>query len=417
MPQRAVLIAPNYSANPTENPEETGLAGARPEWATMSAVELGETARPLFRQYGEGVLLVDDRAGGMALGMDDGWITVPGGKDARVYVGSLANIGWCPLIVGGPLDTLAAFDLYHRLVGVPYHRSPGASGLGLLQKNHPRSAGKTAPVVWETPGPHENVKRPAFELPYFPTDWHRTDLVDGEKPAPFLVGVDKRRAGLGTLGVMRVARFALRHTPNKRTFDPTQAGWWLVKVPPWNWRRMPDPAGYGPDTQGDGIRWLSTPTIELLNWLAEIGLSQGIRGQDILDSWTSNACRLWERDAKQLETAWQSAYTLAGNAQGYPERPAVLEAVSATYREIPGMWAGANSWCKRPDWFGAHTATGRANMWRAVYKHGKETGVWPVKVDGDKWWFPADHAQGGRTNLKLGNALGEWRLDGFEENP
>jgi hypothetical protein len=89
-------------------------------------------------------------------------------------------------------------------------------------------------------------------MQYYPEDWRRDD------PARFRHGYDRRRSGLAAMGVVQVARYALRHT-RKRTFDPKLAGWWLVEIPPWNIPWMPNPAGYctkhpgaAPDTPVSG---------------------------------------------------------------------------------------------------------------------------------------------------------------------
>lgn len=370
-----------------------------------------------------GVVLVD-KAAAAALHIEKPWTTYAG--NPRVYLGVLDDMDAdaCPLLhEGWHQDTAAAFELFHELLGVPWHRSGGVAGLELLQSLYPK--GKTKPLQWESGQPER-----AEELSYFPDDWARKP--DGK----FVHGYDKRRAGLAALNTVEVARMELRHLP-KKTFDPGMAGWWLIEAPEWQDARMPDPIGYGPRQAGGHRVWVTTPTMVLLDELAEAGVSQGARY--VFDAWVAPKSRIFLRWADRVEKAIQRAEQLM--ALKDPERltlapngdlpkvalatdaERVRDALSGVYRETHGMFTAATSWVKRHDWYAAGVAMNRANMWRSAWAIGQKTGRWPVRVDGDKWWYASDsedgeaaaptYREGEKTKgIVLGNSLGTWRHQG-----
>jgi hypothetical protein len=398
--RKAVLITPEYTLlsgkDIARTPADTYAAGP---------VALAERVAPLFRE--EGVVLVDAE-GARRLKLDSSWLTVDG--NPRVYLGVLDDQD-NPLIRSHwHQDTVASFALFHELLGVAFHRSPGVAGLSLLQHMHPK--GKTKPIVWESDQPKD-----AYEAQYFPEDWRRDD------PARFRHGYDRRRSGLAAMGVVQVARYALRHT-RKRAFDPKLAGWWLAEIPPWNIPWMPDPAGYCMHGRHPHscLRWLTSPTIELLNELALQGVSEGVRF--IHDSWVADRSRLFYEWSGTIETAHNKAEAMMNgrDSAGFPVAQAldaerVRDALKQVYRETAGMFAGADSWVKRPDWYAAKVAVERSNAWRKVWNavKGQREPRYPTRVDGDKWWFASDAEDGAAAappGLTIGTALGEWRLDG-----
>jgi hypothetical protein len=404
--RKAVLITPEYTllsgTDIARTPADTYAAGP---------VALAERVAPLFR--GEGVLLVDAE-GARRLKLAETWQTVETTHGPRVYLGVIDQQD-TPLIRSEwHQDTVASFEMFHELLGVPFHRSGGVAGLTLLQHLHPK--GRTKPIVWQTDGPPD-----AYEMQYYPEDWRRDD------PARFRHGYDRRRSGLAAMGVVHVARYALRHT-RKRTFDPKLAGWWLVEIPPWNIPWMPNPAGYCTKHPGAApdhpcIRWVTSPTIELLNELALQGKSEGVRF--VHDSWVGERSRLFYGWAAAIETAYNKAEAKMDgrDSAGFPlgealDAERVRDALKDVYRETPGMFANPDAgWIRRSDWFAAKVAVERSNAWRAVWNAigGQREPRYPTRVDGDKWWFASDAEDGAAAvppGLKIGNALGEWRLDG-----
>lgn len=397
---RTVLVTPDF----------TLLSGSQVRRTPPDAFAGGPAAlvariAPMFSR--EGVVLVDYDAA-RKLGLAESWQTFDG--DPRVYLG-VVNEHTDPLVRSGwSQDTVASHDMFHELVGVAFHRSPGVTGLSLLQKLYPK--GKSKPIAWQTDGPTD-----AYELQYYPLDFRRDD------PARFRHGYDRRRSGLAAMGVVQVARYALRHR-KVRTFDARLAGWWKVEIPPWNEPRMPNPAGYcahGPHPHAC-LRWLTTPTIELLEELAQQGLSEGVR--HIHDAWVADRSRLFFDWSNALETAHNHAegWMNGRDGNGYPlpealDAERVRDAIKAVYRETPGMFAGTGSWVARPDWFAAKVAVERCNAWRAVWRAmnlpALRESSWPTRVDGDKWWFPSDREDAvGASPVRIGPQLGEWRHEG-----
>lgn len=404
---RAVLVTPDYTVLDGTKAVPTPLDA----WVNGPEQMARRIGAKQFDRKGEGVVLVDGDAA-RRLGVTDSWQTYDGSP--RIYLGSIDAIDWCPLIHREwPQDTAGAFRLFHDRVGVAYHRSPGVTGLSLLQHLNPK--GKAKPIAWESPQPAG-----AAEHQWYPEDWR------GSWGTRYAHGYDKRRAGLAAMTTVRPARYALRHT-GRMTFDPSYAGWWKIEVPAWNYALMPDPAGYcnQHDHQLDGVcvRWVTTPTMELLDQLAAEGVTEGARF--VLDSWTSPRSTFTVGWAEHVERVYRDLQVLAGGQgdaetctalPGDAER--VLEALSAVYRETPGMFAGARSWVKRLDWYAAHVAVNRANLWRAAWKIGQQEDRWPIRFDGDKVWYPSDDPDGTAARpagLTLGNRLGEYRHDGTAE--
>lgn len=408
MHRRALLITPEYTLLASGRPGETPDIAGTPEGSLSAGpAALAERVAKLFK--GHGVVLLRQDAADM-LGLDAGWATY--GTTPKVYIGRLDRIA-----PGEPLhfpnylmDTVTTFALFDGLLGAPFHRSAGVAGLTLLTSLYPK--GKTKRVDWESGGPAD-----AYELAYNPRDWR------GDQPGAYRHSYDKRRSGLGTLNVLEVARTALVHRPDQKTFDSADAGWWYCSVPAWNDARMPNPAGYGEGS----TRWLSAPTIKLLNELADQGRSEGVRY--IHGAWTAPKSRLFVGWAELVEAAYQKADKMAKSTDpdGTPsalgqDAERVREGIKAVYREMPGMFAAADSWVQRPDWYAAKVALERANAWRAADQVGRMTGRWPVAVDGDKWTYASDErsaelsaptwtaTDGAVRGLVIGDRLGQWRV-------
>ena len=408
-----VLITPAFTLLSGDRGTVDGALTPADTWSVGPDALAARVAR-LFT--GEGVILVDAAAAD-TLNVTDTWTTYEAGN-VRAYLGRLDTLtAECDLVAGAwHQDTVAQFDLFHRLTGVAYHRSPGVAGLSLLQHLNPRQKGRKQ-IVWDSQNPGDV----ASEAPYFPGHWQATP-----PRGAFLHAYDKRRSGLAAMNVLQVARYSLKRHPGKRVYDRSLAGWWLAEVPAWNDPRMPDPAGYGETvTVGNGrvARWLTGPTIDLLNDLAEQGVSAGVT--DIHDAYLSERARIFLPWADRVEQAFQQADTLAAN--GSTQAAVVAETIKGVYRETAGMFVGANSWVRRSDWFGAKVAMERANGWRTAWKVGNKLDRWPVMVDGDAWWYADDREDGAaaapvwtdeagkQQGMVLGTKLGHWRHHGTRE--
>lgn len=413
--RKTVVITPTYTVLDPMHYAETPA-----DALGLDAASLVARVSKLFT--GEGVILLDAQMAKSA-GVTQSWTTYAG--DPRVYLGRLDDLDGCPLINPScDLDTAGSFALFHELMGVAYHRSPGVAGLSLLQHLYPR--GKTKPVVWESPQPAG-----ADETRYFPSDWHGQPAADDR----WLYGYDRRRAGLAALQTVEVARYGLKHYPGQQTFRADMAGWWLCEVPTWNDPRMPNPAGYGDEIpHRRAVRWLTTPTINLLQELADQGLSEGV--QHVHGAWLAPKSRLFAKWVKVVEGAYQQTGQIMRTPDdrqrwlGEDQDAArVREAIKQAYRETAGMFTGATSWVKRHDWWCSAEAMNRATMWRTAWAVGQQTGRWPTRVDGDKWWYGSSaddpiasaptwtDSAGQIRGIVLGDRLGMWRHDGTKEIP
>lgn len=430
MRYQAILVTPAFTILDPDRAIADPERQAFPTPTDAYAAGVDGLAEKLARFFDtEGVVLVDG-PGARALRMSEGWTTVETKSGPRVYVGNLDKLGDAPLspVFRSPVDTLGAFTAFHKLTGVAWHRSSGVAGLSLLQQMHP--LGKSKPIVWKTDGPDG-----ANEVAYNPASWRR-ESADGASGA-WIHGMDRRKAGLASFTTLEVARYGLRHQPGKKTYskDERLAGWLYAAIPVWNDPRMPDPAGpcykHGVHRPGQPCtRWITHITADLLNELADEGVSEGVRF--VRDAWLAPRSKVFANWAAKISRALVDAERAAMvvDQDGYPTSIAqdmdrAYDAVKAMYSETAGMLTGANSWVKRHDWYSAHVAMNRANPWRRAWEVGKQTGHWPVMVDGDKWWYRTDIEDGekfaeqlswdtpeGRRGIVLGEQLGKWRHDG-----
>jgi len=285
----------------------------------------------------------------------------------------------CPLVEGIGNEA-KAFAAWHQLTGKAYHGTPGMAGLSVLKHTVRTGKGKTPPA-WKPAvvGPDE-----AYEADYYPDHWR------GDESAPWMHGHDLNRAYVAAAMGVEVSPWALRHT-GRIAFDARRAGWWQVELAPWNDPRIPDPAGYEIDYDradpGDRqlVRWVTTPTLALLESLTEQGLYGGAR---ILDSWTGPAVRGVLRGwAETMRDAYAAplADTLPGDVAA-----AVRLTVKMAGRETLGLLARAENWAYRPDWWYAVVAQARCNLWRKLWTIGTSEGRWPALIDVDNVWYGAD---------------------------
>jgi hypothetical protein len=168
----------------------------------------------------------------------------------------------------------------------------------------------------------------------------------------------------------------------KRAFDATKAGWWLADIAPWPLLDVcPDPAG--PNRRGRKLRWVTTPTLALLD---ELGKENWHGGFTIVDSWTGPGRRALTPWAERLRDAWAAAWALPDPC----DRERVTDAIKAGGNAAIGLLAnkGMRS-VYRPDW--AHTvrALARANGFRRVWKEGR-LGRWPVLIETDAIHYDHD---------------------------
>jgi hypothetical protein len=312
--------------------------------------------------------------------------------DARgLYVGFPL---WGPL---SPVDTIASMVLWHRVTGSAWVGNPGIAGTQILKALAPqrKEGTRKIPPTWKPRTRNAlgvalayGPDGPAKETDLLLRHWHH------DQAGQFVHGYDANRAYIAALMVLEVSPLALRHT-GRVAFDRRLAGWWKIELPhqsgrlAWALPHMPHPAGY---LLGDPVeRWVTTPTLALLEQLTDEGVFGGVR---ILDSWLGAAKDTVTRPfAERLRDAYMMYG--AGTKDAVPGADSrdvyrVRLALKLAGRQVPGLWDHAANWIHRPDWWHALVAMDRANRWRLMWREGKTSGRWPVAVDHDTMYYVSD---------------------------
>jgi hypothetical protein len=364
--------------------ELTGQSGVRDYPALDRARDLGWTVHGLGR-----------------------WATFYGKGRPSVYLGVADAIdpAWSALWAPWPPDTIHALRVWHELTGSAYHHSPGAAGVAVLMA----AGARGHRVAWKAEaGPDRDG---AAELRWEPTQWSAPP-----PPGTSLYGYDKTAAGLAAITTTLVARRPLEHHPRLIHFDRKLAGWWRIEIPAWNLgHQMPHPAGYYVRGQVPGrdelVRWVTSPTLDLLWGLADQGLCDRPR---IIDAWTAPATDLMRDWGRVLSRTRRHARLLA--SAGDMDAAAVAEGIGEAASQATGMIGSPTSArVYRRDWHHALGAMQRCNVWRAGWAVGCATGSWPVRVDGDKLVLPLADPPAGLRYDQSGSTVGAWRLEHTEK--
>jgi hypothetical protein len=315
------------------------------------------------------------------------------------------GLDFAPIMDGAPTDVSAALATWDKMTGQVWRGSAGDAGNAILRTMTYKEKHKQVPGDWWA---WDGPEGEPIEVPYLKHQWFRH--VD----VPEVYGYDRVRAYLAAMTCTQVAAKPLVH--DKRTaFDPKRSGWWLVELGHWDFELcMPDPAGYGEGIEGaPRVRWLTTPTVQLLHDLAKGGFYQF----SILDSWTAPATPLIKNYAAELRRVWLGAREIED-----PEVQRLIRAgVKGAYRVGHGYMRSRQSKVQRPDWAAAITAMSRSNLFRRLWTlwAGPDemfTGPMPVfiytddvyyahRIDPPGWqiW------DGQREDLDDVTELGHWR--------
>lgn len=257
-----------------------------------------------------------------------------------------------PLIDANPVLTARNFAQWTDVTGTPWVGTPGMTGNGLLIDGWPLLNPKAGQPRWHASGvwaptagaadvqwPYGNI-----EQALTPRQWQRDYKGN-------LHGYDLNKAYLSAYKVVELAGDALEHRKHQE-FDRKRGGIWRVELSPWTYGHLlPDPAGYAPELD-DGTRWLTTPTLTLLDDLERRGDYGGFA---VRESWTSPARRITRKWADLIDD-------IAGAA-----RDPLSYAAKQVYKQTYGMWARRTR-VYRPDWHYSIIAMNRANLWRKMDK-------------------------------------------------
>lgn len=315
------------------------------------------------------------------------------GDDRAVWVADLEGMEpgsrTTPLVGADPLTTSLQWHQWSTLTGRPWIGSPGMTGNDLLMRAWHRGA---APR-WQDRD-YSRITGPC-ERAYSPLTWHSGH--DGP-----VIGYDANKAYLAAYQGAELAADGLEHTVRPE-FSPALGGFWRVEIEPWADKRLPDPAGYGHVLE-DGTRWLTTPTLALVDDLAQRGLHGGY---SVLEAYTAPARRITRTWAERLRDIIADT---SGTDVDYLAR-----AAGRVYKATWGMWARTGGLIQRQDWHYTILATARATLWRKLERYGREEDRWPVRIETDAVFYPSDgrpwpdQAPAAMTLDPTGRKLGAWK--------
>jgi len=278
---------------------------------------------------------------------------------------------------------LGALLAYARAVGTPYYRSPGRTGIDLLQELGKRGADAKREYPERLPPPAGQADT-VTEL-----SWLRT-LSPAERGKAYLHSYDKNAQWLSAAGVVELGLSGIeerRDPTGTLPFDKKLPGYWLARI------------------AGAEERWACTPTVA---WALERGQAVTITEAYV---WTthSRAMETWYERLRGARTALYADTTPAGRL--------ALGALKYTYAlTISGF---NSSWHKekrsplyRPDWRHLVIAQANANMSRALHKMDRD-GYTPVAVHKDAVYLVSDEpdpVQACPPSVTLGTGLGHFKV-------
>lgn len=163
-----------------------------------------------------------------------------------------------------------------------------------------------------------------------------------------VITLDATAAYVTAASSVDVAHGALEHT-GRRDFDPKRPGYWLIDAHPWQGSWMWSPLGTAKHPERV---WVTTPTVQLLAHLTEVGYWPEVH---VRDSWTSGArCRL---------RGWAERI-MADRCAAIGDDDRYVEVKTGYSQAVTLMAMDKKSLCFRPDWAQHIRAQHAANMWR-----------------------------------------------------
>lgn len=308
---------------------------------------------------------------------------------------------------------------FHNISGHAYHASPGVMGTILLKALYPNNT-----VTWHAQYPDavRDIWRTLTRTDYTFTHQPQADMLTAHQAhgrnGVYVHLYDTNRAYLAGASVAQFARGTLAHTGPTAPFDRNHAGIWRVVVPTWNHRNLPHPMGTN-RRPGDDV-WVTTPTLELVEQLADEGLIEFPR---ILDSYTApptrnakgqkipQTTRLLREWATKIDTFIQRCDL----EQLDLEREKLTRAFKGLYREsVNGLWKTSKSQIFREDLYFTTDAMAGANLFRKVHLTQKAGGPVPIHIgDVDGVHFvsgKADPFEDPLNRFRIGDRLGQFSV-------
>lgn len=287
--------------------------------------------------------------------------------------------GWSPGRISANLRT------YRDLIG-PWYANAGTSGVALMRELGERPSTRTRRPRWLLPVDQYMTLRDELDLPGgVSMMWH-----PGSRAVP-LTGHrwDVRAAYLAAAQAATLATDAPEHSAGPRPFDPGRAGRWRVRltethlIPHMSGTAANDvigpPLWHHRAERDDGTLWLTTPVVEELHRL-------GV-GVEVLDSVTAPGARHLRAWA---ETIRDALYTAIGE-----QLPAeIIASIKFTYKWAVGLINKPGRRVYRPDWHATIVDLARVLLYRKLTAVWRMTGHWPIAVDTDSVWYPAEVVDG-----------------------
>jgi hypothetical protein len=309
---------------------------------------------------------------------------------ARLRIGILREIpaGNDPLLAGADLLTIAVrHQMYAGLTGVPFYGDGGSTATLLLDAVI-SVRGRQPLRKWE------DKAAPAVNEDAWPGGGGWPDQPGKH---PHAVTLDRNAQYLSAVNGTHLPLDAPRRT-GAIPFDQHLSGYWQIAMMPNPEPRLPHPAGR--NVSPAGLRWVTTPTVQLLAFLgAEI---------TVTDSWTCPR----DRCRRVMDPWYQVLRDARAELLATPDRggdtAALLEAVKDTYsRGISHLDRSPLRRWYRPDWRNTLFASARCSMWRSLWVAGTVHSVWPVLVKTDSATYEQENAP---AAFKIGTGMGEWKV-------
>lgn len=330
-------------------------------------------------------------AAGWTPGVISGWTVWTHGATVVVvavqdWAGS-DHTAW-QVLDGTPTEAVTRLWHWQQTTGVAWRGHPGISGLAVMRHLH---AGRgSAEPTWL---PTVRDLPVVCERADLVTAWHRCE------PARFEHGWDVNGMYLAAAGTADLPRYTLRRD-QPGALDPDHAGYYLITAAPWLLSdRLPDPAGPAgsPLSRDAGRRWVTRPTLRLLDELQRLGVHGGY---ELHQTWTSPAGRILRPWAETIRDAIRTAPDAAGMA-----------AAKDSYRQAVGLLARPGGRVSRPDWHNTIIAQARTTLWRKLWAVGQSSGRWPLRVETDCVYYahPDPDPAIADPGLPVGARLGQLR--------
>jgi hypothetical protein len=276
-----------------------------------------------------------------------------------------------------PHELLRALTAFRGALGLPFRRSPGATGTDLLREVR----SDPGPASAELPEPAASGQQ---ELDIA---WCR-DLTPHERALPFIHSFDANAQYLAACSAAVCGLGDPAHFKRPR-FDAGTAGYWRATIEGERPAGLPDPFNVGPavgyrERRRKGstfiARWYSTATIHL-------ALQLGMK-VTISDAW------LYPKSVRFLRPWYERLRTARGQLFELDDvgGQAALAALKNTYRVSLGWLAGSfhekTDPLYRPQWRHAVIALARANLIRRLVK----LQVQPFAIETDAIYFASGEA-------------------------